>query len=63
MSTTDTIQPFDPISECYEPRCVNFYRCWICAHEWQNESSWQRDDNCPECGCRHIFPYKSEDIK
>ena len=61
MDTPETIPFFDPICECYGPRCVNFYRCWICAHEWRDEWSCQCDDDCPECGCRHISPHKSED--
>lgn len=40
----------------------NFYRCARCAHEWIDEWSAQCDDDCPNCGARHMSPYKSEDI-
>jgi DNA-directed RNA polymerase subunit M/transcription elongation factor TFIIS len=40
---------------------TNFYRCPDCGEEWQDEWSCGCDDDCPECGARHISPYKSED--
>lgn len=40
----------------------NFYRCGDCGHEWEDEWSATCDDDCPECGARHMTPYKSEDI-
>ena len=40
----------------------NFYRCPRCGHEWEDCWDCQCDDDCPNCGCRHISPYESEDI-
>jgi hypothetical protein len=62
MDTKATIPAFDPAGECYEPRCANFYRCWICAYEWQDERSCEFDGQCSECGCPHISPYKTEGL-
>jgi len=39
----------------------NFYRCINCQHEWQSIWQHQVDDDCPNCGERHISPYKSDD--
>jgi len=39
----------------------NFYRCDQCGHEWSDEWSAMCDDDCPQCGARHVSPYKSED--
>lgn len=41
----------------------NFYRCARCGHEWSDAWSATCDDDCPECGARHMSPYKSEDIE
>ena len=40
----------------------NFYRCPRCGHEWEDCWDCQCDDDCPECGCRHVSPYESEEI-
>ena len=40
----------------------NFYQCPDCHTKWQDEWSCICNDDCPKCGCRHIEPYKSEDI-
>lgn len=40
----------------------NYYRCERCGHEWADEWSCQCDDDCPECGLRHLSPYKSDDL-
>ena len=40
---------------------VNHYRCDGCGHVWQDEWSATCDDDCPECGRRHLSPFKSED--
>ena len=40
----------------------NFYRCDRCGHEWTDEWSAMCDDDCPECGARHMSPFKSEDM-
>jgi predicted nucleic acid-binding Zn-ribbon protein len=38
----------------------NFYRCDRCGHEWVDVWSATCDDDCPQCGCRHMSPLKSE---
>lgn len=38
----------------------NYYRCYQCQHEWEDEYNGQPDDDCPECEARHCSPYKSE---
>lgn len=40
----------------------NFYRCPKCGEEWEDCWDCQCDDKCPECGCRDISPYDSEEI-
>lgn len=40
----------------------NFYRCARCGNEWTDVWSATCDDDCPECGARHMSPYKSEDV-
>ncbi len=42
---------------------INYYRCPDCSNEWDNERSCQCDDECGECGCSDISPYKSDDIE
>jgi len=39
----------------------NFYRCYECGHEWTDVWSATCDDDCSQCGARHMSPYKSED--
>lgn len=39
----------------------NFYECYECHHKWTDIWSATCDDDCPECGARHVSPYKSED--
>ena len=40
---------------------TNYYRCDQCGHEWEDVYECQPDDDCGNCGARHISPYKSED--
>jgi rubrerythrin len=40
----------------------NHYKCPKCSHEWTDEWDSQCDDDCPNCGERHISPTDSEDI-
>ena len=40
----------------------NFYNCARCGAHWADVWSAQCDDDCPECGARHMSPYKSEDV-
>jgi hypothetical protein len=41
---------------------LNFYECDRCGHEWTDEWSCMCDDECPECGARHMSPYKGDDL-
>jgi len=43
------------------PLFRNFYSCPSCTHEWEDIWSATCDDDCPECGKRHISPVRSED--
>ena len=49
--------------ECQEdaPEFINHYKCHRCAHEWADQWTAQCDDDCPECGARHVSPHTSED--
>lgn len=40
----------------------NYYRCARCGYEWPDEWSCMCDDDCPQCGARHMTPYGSEDL-
>ena len=40
----------------------NYYRCARCGHEWSDDWTATCDDDCPQCGARHMSPYKSDDI-
>ena len=40
----------------------NHYRCARCGYEWPDEWSCMCDDDCPECGARHMTPYDSDDL-
>lgn len=39
----------------------NFYVCYRCGHEWDDIWPAMVDDDCPQCGARHVSPYHSED--
>ena len=39
----------------------NHYQCARCGYEWTDEWSATCDDDCPQCGARHMSPYKSDD--
>ena len=41
----------------------NFYRCARCQHDWTDVWSATCEDDCPQCGARHMSPYKSEDAE
>lgn len=41
---------------------INHYECPRCQHVWSDTWSCQCDDDCPNCGARHISPTKSCDI-
>ena len=46
-----------------EIKYLNHYRCPDCGNEWEDEWDCEVDDECGECGCRHISPYESDDIE
>jgi hypothetical protein len=39
----------------------NFYRCYRCRYEWTDVWPATCDDDCPNCGARHVSPQRSED--
>lgn len=41
---------------------LNHYTCARCGCEWTDEWSCMCDDDCPECGARHMSPYDSDDL-
>ena len=42
---------------------INSYECPECECTWEDEWDCQVDDDCPQCGKRHISPYHSEDLR
>jgi predicted nucleic acid-binding Zn-ribbon protein len=38
------------------------YQCARCDHEWSDEWSCMCDDDCPDCGARHMSPLESDDL-
>jgi DNA-directed RNA polymerase subunit RPC12/RpoP len=40
----------------------NHYTCAECGSEWNDEWSAMCDDDCPECGARHMSPEESDDL-
>lgn len=40
----------------------NHYTCPECGYNWTDESSATCDDDCPDCGLRHVSPVESEDL-
>lgn len=40
----------------------NEYRCPRCNCTWYDEWSCMCDDECPNCGCRHIGPIDAENL-
>ena len=40
----------------------NYYRCASCFCEWEDVWTATCDDDCPQCGARHMSPYESEDV-
>jgi predicted nucleic acid-binding Zn-ribbon protein len=41
---------------------LNHYTCDRCGEDWTDEWSCMCDDDCPECGARHMSPYESDDL-
>lgn len=52
---------FDDPFEEDEAWFINHYCCPRCDHEWSDEWDAMSDDDCPNCGCRHITPYHSDE--
>jgi DNA-directed RNA polymerase subunit RPC12/RpoP len=40
----------------------NHYTCARCGSDWADEWSCTCDDDCPECGARHMTPRESDDL-
>ena len=45
-----------------EIKYLNYYRCPLCEEEWEDKWDCMVDDECPNCKCRNIPPYKSDDL-
>ena len=41
---------------------LNYYKCYRCGHEWQDQWDAMSDDECPECDARDCTPIKSDEI-
>jgi hypothetical protein len=41
---------------------LNHYTCDRCGEDWTDEWSCMCDDDCPECGARHMSPHDSDDL-
>jgi Protein of unknown function (DUF3768) len=41
----------------------NHYCCARCGHEWQAVWTARCEDDCPNCGARHMSPHKSENAE
>ncbi|MFZ0525389.1 MAG: hypothetical protein WA776_12140 [Xanthobacteraceae bacterium] len=40
----------------------SYYECDRCGYEWQDEWSCMCDDDCPECGARHMSPHHGDEL-
>lgn len=40
----------------------NHYECDECGETWADEWSCTCDDDCPNCGARHVSPVDSQDL-
>lgn len=40
----------------------NHYRCDRCHDIWADEWSCMCEDDCPQCGFRHMTPFDSENL-
>ncbi|MGC2123274.1 MAG: hypothetical protein WA652_10515 [Xanthobacteraceae bacterium] len=40
----------------------NYYECDPCGYEWQDEWPCMCDDDCPECGARHMSPQDADEL-
>jgi len=39
-----------------------YYTCERCGDDWTDEWSCMCDDDCPNCGARHMSPHESDDL-
>jgi len=44
-----------------EARFINYYECAECGYEWEDEYECEVDDDCSDCGARHMSPVRTED--
>lgn len=40
----------------------NHYKCAESGCKWADEWSCMCDDDCPQCGARHMSPFDSDDL-
>jgi predicted RNA-binding Zn-ribbon protein involved in translation (DUF1610 family) len=40
---------------------INYYTCPRCSFQWSDRWTAMCDDDCPNCGLRHITPTHSKD--
>jgi hypothetical protein len=40
----------------------NYYICERCDSKWTDEWSCMCDDDCRQCGARHMSPYNCDDL-
>lgn len=41
---------------------LNYYTCDRCGGDWTDEWSCMCDDDCPDCGARHMSPHKGDNL-
>jgi len=37
----------------------NSYLCYICDHEWENDGTLNKLEECSKCHCLDVAPYNS----
>lgn len=50
------------MEDSYGKGILNHYTCPRCNYYWEDEWDCEVEDDCPECGLRHISPEKSEKL-
>lgn len=61
MSEPDPTDP-DHQDEEEETEYENHYECYRCAYTWTDVWTAMCDDDCPECGARHVSPHDSIEL-
>ena len=61
MKKPDCAHQFKDESEC-QPAFRNVYKCERCGYGWEDVWSCGCDDDCPQCGARHMSPVESDEI-